>query len=208
MTTQPVPPAAGQAGSGRPVTFSAPLSAVENRREPIARLPGDRILGWVVDCGCALAWVAVTAAVGVPLYVTGVTRLADPVALNVVAAAAVVIPVTVGLAWLESRSVEGTWGKRTRRLAVVTAAGRSRISFARALVRNVSKVMIPWLIGHAAVFSIVEASATGGVPVSVWILTGLAYVLPIVYIVSLFIGSGRTPYDRLAGTVVIRRTAF
>jgi hypothetical protein len=39
------------------------------------------------------------------------------------------------------------------------------------------------------------------------ILTGLAYVLPIIYVVSVFVGTGRTPYDRLAGTVVIRRPA-
>jgi len=41
------------------------------------------------------------------------------------------------------------------------------------------------------------------VPVSVWLLTVVAYVLPIMYVVSLFVGQGRTPYDLISGTVVI-----
>jgi uncharacterized RDD family membrane protein YckC len=121
--------------------------------------------------------------------------LVNPIALNIVAAAVIVSPVTVGLAWLESRNHEATLGKWVGRLAVVTVVGRACISFVRALGRNAAKVMVPWLVGHAAVFSIVAASATGAIPISVSILTGLAYVLPIV---SLFVGSGRTPYDRLA----------
>jgi hypothetical protein len=53
------------------------------------------------------------------------------------------------------------------------------------------------------VFSIVQTSGSGPVPVSVWLLTVVAYVLPIMYVVSLFVGQGRTPYDLVSGTVVI-----
>ena len=207
MTSRPATPRAAHPATDRPGPFSRPEVSVEDTPGPITRLPGTRIAAFVIDSGCALGWAAVTAAVGVPLYVTGSTHLVNPIALNIVAAAVMVIPVTVGLAWLESRKHEATWGKRVRRIAVVTLVGRSRISFARALGRNVAKVMVPWLVGHAAVFSIVAASTAGAIPVSVSILTGLAYVLPIIYVVSVFVGTGRTPYDRLAGTVVIRRPA-
>lgn len=45
-------------------------------------------------------------------------------------------------------------------------------------------------------------------PVSpwVWALTAAAYVLPIIYAVSLFFGKDRTPYDRITGTEVTRRS--
>lgn len=207
MTGQPATPPAGHRGADRPAPFSRREVSVQNTPAPITRLPGKRILAFVIDGGCALAWAAITAAVGVPLDVTGVTHLVDPVALNISAAAVVVVPVTVGLAWFESRSGEGTLGKRAGQLAVVTAIGRSRINFARALGRNVGKVMVPWLVGHAAVFSIVAASTRGAIPISVGVLTGLSYVLPIVYVVSLFVGIGHTPYDLLAGTIVIHRPA-
>jgi hypothetical protein len=32
----------------------------------------------------------------------------------------------------------------------------------------------------------------------------VAYVLPIMYVGSLFVGEGRAPYDRISGTIVIR----
>ena len=63
-------------------------------------------------------------------------------------------------------------------------------------------------MGQAAVFAIVAASATGAIPISVSILTVPASVLPIVYVVSLFVGTGRIPSDRHAGTIAIGRLAF
>jgi hypothetical protein len=203
MTLEPSVPASSEPGADSPRHAFGMTHRRENAA-PIVRRPWDRIAAWLVDWGCSLTWVAAAAAVGVPLYLTGVTHVVGPVALNVVGAVVVVVPVTLGLAWLESRRREATVGKRVRRLVVVTAAGRSRIGFGRALLRNVAKVMVPWLVGHAAVYSIVGASAEGAVPIGVWVLTTLAYALPVVYVASLFIGTGRTPYDRIAGTAVLR----
>ena len=169
------------------------------------REPLNRLLAWMVDWGCILVWVAVTAAVGVPLYLAGTTRDLDTVTLNLVAGAVTVVPVTVWFAWFESRAREATPGKRLRGLAVVAAADGSRITFGRALLRNALKIAVPWLVGHAAVFSIVDTSGSAAVPIGVWLLTGAAYALPIGYVASLFVGAGRTPYDRLSKTVVIRR---
>ena len=157
----------------------------------------------LVDWFCILVWVAITAAVGVPLYLSGVTHSMGAVTLNLVAALVTVVPVTVGLTLLESSAREASVGKRTRHLRVVDAFTGSRVSFRRSILRNTLKIGVPWTIGHAAVFSIVQASGSGPVPVSVWLLTVVAYVLPIMYVVSLFVGQGRTPYDLVSGTVVI-----
>ena len=115
-----------------------------------------------------------------------------------------VLPTTVVLTLLESSPREASIGKLTRHLRVVDAVTGSRVSFQRSILRNTLKIGVPWTIGHAAVFAIVQASGSRSVPVSVWLLTVVAYVLPITYIVSLFVGQGRTPYDLISSTVVIQ----
>lgn len=169
----------------------------------MTQLPGDRLLAWMVDWLGILAWVGVVAAVGIPLYLIGITGKLPPLWLNLVATVTLVAPVTVVLAGLESSAREASFGKRARRLKVVSARTGSRMSFRRALARNVLKIALPWTIGHAAVYGIVASSGTGAVPVSVWVVTAIAYVLPVTYVVSLFLGTGRTPYDHLCGSVVL-----
>jgi len=168
---------------------------------------GRRVVAWLIDWACILGWVALTAAVGVPLYLAGITASAGLVTVNLVGAFVVVVPVVLGAAWFESRSVAATPGKRALGLVVRTDVGRP--PFRIALVRNVVKIGVPWLIGHAAVFAIVTSSATTGtVPFGVWVLTGVAYVIPLIWIVSLFVAGGRTPYDRISGTDVVRRSVL
>jgi uncharacterized RDD family membrane protein YckC len=158
----------------------------------------------LIDWFCILAWVAITAAVGVPLYFSGVTHPVGALASNLVAALMTVVPATVVLALLESSAREASIGIRTRNLRVVDAVTGSRVSFRRSVLRNTLKIGVPWTIGRAAVYSIVQASGSGSVPVSVWLLTVAAYVLPIIYVVFLLVGRGRTPYDLISGTIVIQ----
>ena len=108
----------------------------------------------LVDCFCILAWVAITAAVGVPLYLSGATHPVGVLASNLVAALMTVVPATVVLALLESSARGASIGKRARHLHVVDAATGSRVSLRRSILRNTLKIGVPWTIGHAAVFSI------------------------------------------------------
>jgi hypothetical protein len=158
----------------------------------------------LIDWFCILAWLAITAAVGVSLYLSGATLPVGALASNLVAALVTVVPATVVLSLLESSPREASIGKRTRHLRVVDAVTGSRVSFRRSILRNTLKIGVPWTIGHAAVFSIVQAGGSVPVPVSVWLLTVVAYVLPIMYVAFLFVGQGRTPYDLISGTVVIQ----
>lgn len=120
------------------------------------------------------------------------------------AALVVVLPVVLAAAVLESRRSGATPGKRMLRLQVSGPAGRP--AFGEALVRNALKLGVPWLLGHSAVFAIVLTSSTRvATPSWVWALTGAAYVLPLVYLVTVCTPSGRTPYDRLARTQVLPR---
>ncbi|UUT35303.1 RDD family protein [Microbacterium elymi] len=167
------------------------------------RHPWARFLALLIDWVCILAWVAVTAAVGIPLYLTGAIGPVSPFALNVIAGAVMVVPVTIALAALESTAGHASLGKRVMGLVVVRAGGDAPVRFPRALGRTALKIALPWTLGHAAVIGLSASSASDSVPAPIAVLTAAAYVLPIAYIVSLFLGSGRTPYDRICATKVI-----
>jgi uncharacterized RDD family membrane protein YckC len=169
----------------------------------MTRHPWKRLSAWVIDWLCIAGFVAAVAALGIPLYLSGITSDVPALVSNVIATTVLVVPVTGALARFESSASSATPGKRLRRLTVVNSITRSRIGFGRALARNSLKIALPWVIGHAAVFAIVLASATSTVPTAVWLLTAIAYILPVAYVVSLFIGQGRTPYDRLCRTAVL-----
>ncbi len=163
-----------------------------------------RILAWLIDWACILGWVAVTAAVGVPLYLAGVIAHTGVLTLNVIGAVVVVVPVVLAAAWFESRPNPATPGKRVLGLGVHGATGRPR--FGQTLTRNALKIGLPWLVGHAAVIAIINTDTSpGGPPISVWTLLVAAYLLPLTWVASLFVGTGRTPYDRASGTTVIDR---
>jgi hypothetical protein len=171
------------------------------------RVGRRRVLAWLIDWLCILVWVAATAAVGVPLYRAGVIASVGPVASNLIGAVVVVLPSVIAAAWFESRPIAATPGKHALGLVVRADAGRPL--FRVALVRNVVKIGLPWLVGHAAVFTIVRSStAATAVPIGGWVLTAAAYVIPGIWIVSLFVGDGHTPYDRITGTTVVHRPEF
>ncbi|MDN5762969.1 MAG: RDD family protein [Microlunatus sp.] len=165
-----------------------------------------RITAWLIDCLWILAWAMVTASLGVPAYRAGWIQPASMIGLNLIGAVVVVVPVVAAAAWFESRAVSATPGKRLLNLVVLSPTGCP--AFLAALLRNAVKIGLPWLIGHAAVFAIVATSSrgTGSIPIWVWVLTGVAYAIPVLYLVSLFAAGGRTVYDRLSHTTVQRIT--
>jgi hypothetical protein len=163
------------------------------------RLPLRRVGAWLIDWACILVWVAATFAADVLLHVGDWFRHLTLLELNLMAALVVVIPVVGAASILESRGAAATVGKRLLGLVIHTATGR--LPFPTALARNILKIAVPWLIGHAAVFAMWTSHHVSTVQ---WALALAAYILPIVYIVSLFLGDGRTPYDRITGTRVMR----
>ncbi|MEC5180649.1 RDD family protein [Arthrobacter sp. CG_A4] len=82
--------------------------------------PWNRLAAWLVDWLLVLGWLAITAAVAVPLFLSSYTGGLSVLALNIVATLVVVVPVTVGMAVLESSARKASIGKRARRLIVVT----------------------------------------------------------------------------------------
>lgn len=171
----------------------------------MTRHPWKRLAAWSIDCAVILGYAGLLAAVGIPLYLAGFLRSASLLLENAVSAFLLVIPAVLVLAGLEASQQTGTIGKRILKLRV-TGLGDTRIAYLRAVVRNTMKFGIPWLIAHATVYAIWSASSHGSAPGWwIWALLAVSYGIPIVWVVSLFIGTGRTPYDRLAHTQVAAR---
>lgn len=145
-----------------------------------------------------LGWAVLVAAVGVPLYLAGVTGRLGPFGLNLLGLALVILPVTIGLTLLESGRYEATPGKLKLGLRVRRDPNGERISWGRSLLRNLLKLGLPWTLGHLAAISLATG---GGWDAQVGAVLSLA--VPAAYLVSLFAGDGRTIYDHLAGTMVI-----
>lgn len=164
------------------------------------RLVWRRVAACLIDWLAILVWVGAVAAVGVPLYRAGLLQLSDQFLLNAMATLTVVVPVTIALAILETGPRAASIGKRVMRLRVVTAVGAEAPGFPRSLLRNSLKIALPWIIGHAAVYELVASGGRGGPAL---VLLVAAYVLPILYLVTLLAKLHLPSYDRLAGTRVV-----
>jgi len=153
----------------------------------------------------AVDWLIVScyAAALVPLGLLLVNRSVDlpPAAWNAVAFVLLIVPATVWLAGWEGSTRAASPGKRLLRLTVV-APGRARLGWRRGLARNGLKIALPWELGHTAAFLVSDPTASRSL-----VAMGLAYgviscLLAAVYVASLFVGTGRAPYDRAIRTIV------
>jgi uncharacterized RDD family membrane protein YckC len=120
---------------------------------------------------------------------------------HVVSFLSVTLPITLYFARAESLPRGATFGKRALGLRVITMEG-DRVPFRRALLRAAAKFM-PWEIAHTTLWG------TPGWPVEPQLTAyhWLGYVLSLLlsgwYVVALFAGRHRTPYDRIARTRVV-----
>lgn len=159
-----------------------------------------RVRAALMDLALLLVWAMVVAVVTVPLYATGTLPGLTPLPAILTGAALVIVPVIVGLALLEGGRYEASPGKQWSGLRVRRTDG-TRLGFARSLLRNAIKFGPPWLLACAAVM--VWVSAVPPVGADVWILTVIAALLPVGYLVAALAGNGRGPHDVLADSLVV-----
>jgi uncharacterized RDD family membrane protein YckC len=104
----------------------------------------------------------------------------------------------------EGSARQATVGKRVLGLVVIdTSSGVSsgRPTRGAVVLRTCGK-LAPWELGHTAAHQMMAVPADGDPPAWVLVLAIAATVLALGYVASLWLPSGRTPYDRLAGTGV------
>ncbi|MEU0567210.1 RDD family protein [Nonomuraea sp. NPDC005983] len=166
-----------------------------------------RVAATLIDYGLVMAYAGVVAAVFVPLYLAGITvipavdGLGSRILAQVIAAAFLSVPATVWLASREWSARQATPGKRLLGLKVETLSG-ARPSRPTALARTAFKVLLPWEVAHTMVWDQLAWPKGGFGPRDV-ALTVAVYGLLGLYGLTLFLSSGRTPYDRLCGTRVV-----
>ncbi|MEP6841961.1 MAG: RDD family protein [Pseudolysinimonas sp.] len=167
-----------------------------------SRRPGARIVATLIDVACMLPWIAVVAAAGAVLWVTGVTHDVDALIGNVIGFLTLIVPITLAAAGFDGTARHATPGKRVFRLNVESVNGGP--GFARALLRNAIKYALPWELGHTAVFALFGSTATP----PPWVIVALvaAYAVPLVSL-GLLLATGRPLHDRVARTAVVAAAA-
>jgi uncharacterized RDD family membrane protein YckC len=164
-----------------------------------------RIAAFGVDYGFIVAYLGFLTLVGVLGRIagalpTGIATPAGRVVAQLVIFAVLTVPVTVWFAGWEATPGGATPGKRLLGLRVLTTGG-DQLTWPRSLARTALKFAVPWELAHTAVWNMLVWPGDGGTAVDTLLLS-LANAAIAVDIVSLFIGSRRTPYDRIAGTFV------
>jgi uncharacterized RDD family membrane protein YckC len=170
--------------------------------------PWRRVLAWLLDYMLIAAYLVVVTAVGLGLRLSpmqaGITSALDrPFAAELVGFVMLTLPVVLYFALCEASRRQATLGKRALRLAVVDKKG-GRLSVRRALMREAVR-FFPWELSHAMLYRIALSTDRGSIAVLVTVGFVVVYALVGLYLVTLFIGSHRTVYDRLAGSIVIQR---
>ena len=167
-----------------------------------AGLPWRRIAAWVVDWLVISVYAAALVPVGL-LLVESSVRL-SPLGWNAVSFVVLVLPATVWAASWERTRRGATPGKRLLGLRVRTQPG-GRLSWGQAMARNSLKIAVPWEAGHTAAFLLADPGG-GDVTIAIGMASAvIACAVAAVYVAALFIGEGRTLYDRAAATRVRAR---
>jgi uncharacterized RDD family membrane protein YckC len=112
----------------------------------------------------------------------------------------IVLPLLLYFIVAEARGARATFGKKLLGLRVELP--RSRPAVVSSSIRAILQ-LAPWELAHFGIWHAVLFPHDVARSVGTAFLL-LANVLAVVYAGSLFIGDGRTPYDRLAGTRVVR----
>jgi uncharacterized RDD family membrane protein YckC len=180
--------------------------------KPVSRIAPERPgTGWrrvaaaAVDYGLVGVYIGLLVLAGVSARAAGLvpdqlTTQPARWAAQLASIGLLTVPVTFWLAWSEAAPRGATPGKRVLSLQVIAANGDS-VALGRSLLRSVLKVALPWELAHTAVWRLLVWPGDPEDRASLVLLL-LANGIAVVYLVALFVGSGRTPYDRIAGTVV------
>lgn len=127
---------------------------------------------------------------------------ADKLSGHIIGFATMTLPVVLYFTFLEAGRGGASFGKRLLGVRVVDASGEP-VGIPRSLVRNALK-FLPWEVAHAAIWHVPDRPFLDPMPpINLSISIG-ALALALIYIASMFFG-GRTIYDRIAGTGVIKK---
>ena len=116
------------------------------------------------------------------------------------------LPVVLYFALSEASRFQATVGKRLLKVSVVDASGH-RVTLKQAMLRAIVK-FLPWEFFHTIIWHWEGWPSNPATPTNLQIMTMTAgWLVMGWFVVCLFVGSRRTPYDWAAGTVVVGRSS-
>ena len=167
----------------------------------------QRVAAYLVDYLVIAAYVALLTGAS---FATGASRRLDfvlsgsPAMGQLVAFVSLTLPVMLYFAVSEASQWQGTLGKRALKLRVAAHGEDGRLLFRRTLLRAALK-FTPWELAHTVLWRVEGWPLDAPQPTTVhWLGFALSLLWAGWYLVSLFVGSRRTLYDRVAGSVVVR----
>ena len=166
-----------------------------------------RVAAYLVDYLVIAAYVALLT--GASLATDAGQRLdfassGSPALGQLVAFIALTLPVVLYFAVSEASPWQGTPGKRALSIRVVAHGGGGRLSLRRTLLRAALK-FAPWELAHTVLWRVEGWPLDAPQPTTVhWLGFALSLLWAGWYLLSLFVGSRRTLYDRAAASVVVR----
>jgi uncharacterized RDD family membrane protein YckC len=166
-----------------------------------------RIAAFGLDYLIIAAWIGLITAVGfgaraiLGIETGPILSQADKLRGHSIAFLSLTLPVILYFAIAESSRWQATVGKRTLGLRVQTVTG-AQVGLGRSLARSAIK-FLPWEIAHTAIWH-VPGQPFVSMPAPINFL-GYAVALAGagVFAAAVFRGRGRTPYDLVAGTMVV-----
>ena len=164
-----------------------------------------RIFGFAPDYSVVAAYLTAVALIGLIInrsFPNALPKLfSDPVTGQITGLFSVTFTVMLYLALLESSPRQATWGKRRRRLKVVSTNGE-RLSRGRPLGRAWLK-FIPWELAHTCIWQVPFAGDEPSNLIAVGFV--LVWVLIGINMVWLWLSpSNQTLYDQVVGTRVVK----
>lgn len=166
-----------------------------------------RIAAFGIDYLIIAAWIGLITVVGfgaravLGIELSPVLSQADKVRGHAIAFLSLTLPVILYFAIAESSRWQATLGKRLLGVRVETLTG-GRVALGRSLARSTIK-FLPWEIAHTAIWH-VPGQPFVSMPAPINFLGyGVALAGAAVYAAAVFRGRGRTPYDLVAGTIVV-----
>jgi len=168
--------------------------------------PWRRVGAWLLDYLLIAAYLVLLTAVSLALRASPVqagfnSAMSQPVAAELLGFFLLTLPVVLYFALCEASRWRATLGKRALRLAVVDKKG-GRLTLRRAVLREAVR-FLPWELSHALLWRVALSPDRGSISALVTVGFVFVYSLVGLYLLTLFIGSHRTIYDRLAGSLVI-----
>jgi len=166
-------------------------------------MPIRRICAFLIDY-CLIA-IYIGALVFTTITIVGTeaeipSTITDKMRGHAIAFITLTLPVWLYFTLSEASSTGATFGKRLLRLQV-KRRNREQVSFAAASIRNGGK-FLPWEVSHAAIWYVPGRPFLDIMPPLNLGISFIATLAAISFFLSLFIGNGDTPYDRLSGTYV------